>query len=281
MGCNCKWPARVQVLRESKAPVAQALLMLAGEVPATQAEAVLASVRAEMPTLDRAMTLMWVQKKLGGVAFGKGPAITLDGAWQKRDSRSGQPVWRWLDAKVVPDRLRIAAAGAPAGTVAVVQYDSHAAETQTLPVTVERRILRMKAGKGGYTTELVKPGEALSTDALYLDEITLKAAPGTKHRFGLLEVALPPGAMVESTTWGMVMAGDKPVALERARHTERRDGYAVPVEPLEGDVTVRHLIRFAQKGSYVLPPARFYRMYQPEQKAFEGGGKSTRALKVE
>ena len=190
-------------------------------------------------------------------------------------------MWRWLDAKVVPDRLRIAAAGAPAGTVAVVQYDSHAAETQTLPVTVERRILRMKAGKGGYTTELVKPGEALSTDALYLDEVTLKAVPGTKHRFGLLEVALPPGAMVESTTWGMVMAGDKPVALERARHTERRDGYAVPVEPLEGDVTVRHLIRFAQKGSYVLPPARFYRMYQPEQKAFEGGGKSTRALKVE
>ena len=190
-------------------------------------------------------------------------------------------MWRWLDAKAVPDRLRIAAAGAPAGTVAVVQYDSHAAETQALPVTVERRILRMKAGKGGYTTELVKPGEALSTDALYLDEITLKAAPGAKHRFGLLEVALPPGAMVESTTWGMVMAGDKPAALERARHTERRDGYAVPIEPLAGDVTVRHLLRFAQKGSYVLPPARFYRMYQPEQKAFEGGGKSTRALKVE
>jgi uncharacterized protein YfaS (alpha-2-macroglobulin family) len=271
-----------QVLRESKAPVAQALLMLAGEVPPSQADAVLAGVRAEMPTLDRAMTLMWVQKKLGGASFGKGPAVALDGAWQKRDSRSGQPLWRWLDAKGLPDKLRLAAStAAPAGTVAVLQYDSHAAEAQTLPVAVERRILRMKAGKGGYTTELVKPGEAFSTDALYLDEITLKAAPGAKHRFGLLEVALPPGAMVESTTWGMVMAGDKPTALERARHTERRDGYAVPIEPLAGDVTVRHLLRFAQKGSYVLPPARFYRMYQPELKAFEGGGKTMRALKVE
>ncbi|OEZ49235.1 MG2 domain protein [Janthinobacterium sp. MP5059B] len=275
-------PSAWQVLRESKAPVAQALLMLAGEVPATQAEAVLASVRAEMPTLDRAMTLLWVQKKLGGASFGKGPAVAPDGAWQKRDSRGGQPLWRWSDAKGLPDKLRLAASTpAPAGTVAVLQYDSHAAETQTLPVTVERRILRMKTGKGGYTTELVKPGEALSTDALYLDEITLKAAAGAKHRFGLLEVALPPGAMVESTTWGMVMAGDKPAALERARHAERRDGYAVPIEPLAGDVTVRHLIRFAQKGSYVLPPARFYRMYQPEQKAFEGGGKTTRVLKVE
>ena len=212
-----------QVLRESKAPVAQALLMLAGEVPPSQADAVLAGVRAEMPTLDRAMTLMWVQKKLGGASFGKGPAVTLDGAWQKRDSRSGQPVWRWNDAKGQPDKLRLAAP-APAGTVAVLQYDSHAVEVQTLPVAVERRILRMKAGKGGYTTELVKPGEVLSTDALYLDEITLKAAPGAKHRFGLLEVALPPGAMVESTTWGMVMAGDKPAALEtRAPHrTPRR-----------------------------------------------------------
>ncbi|SEO62962.1 hypothetical protein SAMN05428959_11335 [Duganella sp. CF517] len=271
------------VLRAAKAPVSQALLMLAGELPATQADAVLSGVRAEMPTLDRAMTLVWVQKKLGGASFGKAPAVALDGAWQKQESRSGQPVWRWADGKGVPDMLRLAAASgaAPAGTVAVVQYESRAAEAQALPVAIERRILRMKQGKGGYTTELVKPGEALSTDELYLDEITLKAAPGARHRFGLLEVALPPGAMVEQSTWGMVMAGDKPEPLERARHTERRDGYAVPVEPLEGSLTVRHLLRFAQKGSYVLPPARFHRMYQPEQKAFEGGGKTTRTLKVE
>jgi len=44
---------------------------------------------------------------------------------------------------------------------------------------------------------------------------------------------------------------------------------------------VRHLLRFAQKGSYVLPPARFHRMYQPEQKAFEGDGKTMRTVKVE
>lgn len=270
------------ILRAAPAPVAQALLMLAGELPASQADAVLSGVRAEMPTLDRAMTLMWVQKKLGGAAFGKAPAIAPDGAWQNLEGRGGQPQWRWADGKGVPDLLRLAAgSAAPAGTVAVVRYDSRAAEAQALPVAIDRRILRMKQGKGGYATELVKPGEALSTDELYLDEITLKTAAGSKHRFGLLEVALPPGAVVEPSTWGMVMAGDKPAPLERARHTERRDGYAVPIEPLEGEVTVRHLLRFAQKGAYVLPPARFHRMYQPEQKAFEGGGKTMRSLKVE
>lgn len=87
--------------------------------------------------------------------------------------------------------------------------------------------------------------------------------------------------MVEASTWGITMAGDPPTPLERTRHAERRDGYAVPIDPLQGDVTVRHLLRFAQKGSYVLPPARFHRMYQPEQKAFEGDGKTSRALKVE
>ena len=67
----------------------------------------------------------------------------------------------------------------------------------------------------------------------------------------------------------------------RARHAERRDGYAVPIDPLGGELVVRHLLRFSQKGSYVLPPTRYHRMYQPEQKAFEGGGKANRTLKVE
>ncbi|WP_432380590.1 alpha-2-macroglobulin family protein [Duganella sp. P38] len=269
-----------QVLRASKAPVAQALLMLNGDVPAAQADAVLAAVSAEQPTLDRAMTLLWVQKKLGGGAFGKAPSLALEGGWQKQESRSGQPLWRWADAKSLPKQLRLSGA-APAGTVAVVQYESRVAEAPSLPVGIERRILRMKQGKGGYTTELVKPGEALRTDELYLDEITLKPAAGARHRFGLLEVALPPGAAVESSTWGMKLAGDKPLALERARHAERRDGYAVPIDPLGGELVVRHLLRFSQKGSYVLPPTRYHRMYQPEQKAFEGGGKANRTLKVE
>jgi uncharacterized protein YfaS (alpha-2-macroglobulin family) len=259
--------------------VAQALSMLGGQLPASQADTVLAAVRADMATMDRALTLVWVQKKLGGPALASAQGPVLDGAWQQSASRTGNGLWRW-SGKGLPDRLRLAQA-APAGTVATVQYESRAAEAQSLPVAVERRILRMKQVDGAYRTELVKPGEALHTDELYLDEITLRPASDSRHRFGLLEVALPPGAAVEPSTWGITLAGDKPVPLERARNVDRRDGYAVPIDPLDGEVTVRHLLRFSQKGRYVLPPARFYRMYQPEQKAFEGAGKTMRTLKVE
>ena len=79
----------------------------------------------------------------------------------------------------------------------------------------------------------------------------------------------------------MTFTGEKKEALEAARHESRREGYVVPVEPLAEPLRLRHLLRFAQKGSYVLPPARYYRMYQPENKALEGEGKTMRTLKVE
>lgn len=272
--------AAVKQLRDHPSSFAQALLMLRGEVPAAQADAVLAKVSADMPTLDRALTLVWVQKALGGTPSPGAPVVTLDAPWQKGVSNLGQAIWRWTDGKTLPAALQLAQA-APAGTLAVVQYVSRAAESHTLPVVLERRIMRMEASDANFRTAPMKAGDAFSTDGLYIDEITLRAAPGSTHRYGLLEVPLPPGASVESGTWGITMAGDKPAPLEAARHEARRDGYVVPVDPLTGEIKIRHLLRFAQKGAYVLPPARFYRMYQPEQKALEGGGKVNRTVRVE
>jgi uncharacterized protein YfaS (alpha-2-macroglobulin family) len=266
-------------LRANPAPMVQALLMLGGQAPVSGADAVLASVRADMPTLDRAMTLLWVQKKLGGAPAAKAPAVALSGAWKANASALGQPVYRWQGAGV-PTALQLGEA-APAGTVAVLQYDSHAVEAHTLMVGIERRIMLLTQTDKGFTTSPVKNGDALRTDALYMDEVTLTPPAGAKYRYGLLEVALPPGATVEASTWGISIAGEKTEPLERSRHEPRRDGYVVPVEPLDAPLKVRHLLRFAQKGSYVLPPARFYRMYQPEQKALEGEGKLARSMKVE
>ena len=45
--------------------------------------------------------------------------------------------------------------------------------------------------------------------------------------------------------------------------------YAVPVDSLEGTLTVRHLVRFSQKGQFSLPPARYVRMYAPQEQALE------------
>ncbi len=271
-------------LRANPAPLAQALLMLGGQLPAGgagAADTVLASVRADMPTLDRAMTLLWVQKKLGGPAPANAPALALAGAWKAGASTLGRQVWHWQGG-AAPGQLQLAeGAAAPANMVAQVQYDSRAAEAHALPVKLERRILRLSQEAKGFSATPVQNGEALRTDALYMDEVTLTPAAGLKPRYGLLEVALPPGASVEASTWGISIVGDKTEPLERSRHEARRDGYVVPVEPLEGPLRVRHLLRFAQKGSYALPPARFYRMYQPEQKALEGEGKTVRAMRVE
>jgi len=164
----------------------------------------------------------------------------------------------------------------------MLQYDSRAPQTGDLPVQVQRRILRLTPSGSGYSLQPLKVNEALRTDELYLDEVTLKPAAGTRARFGLVEVALPPGASVEATTWGIDLKHDgKSTPLERARHVERRDGYAVPVDVLEGEIKVRHLLRFAQKGRYRIPPARFHRMYQPDRIATEQPQRAIATLQVE
>ncbi|MCB2551717.1 hypothetical protein KQ767_16810, partial [Listeria monocytogenes] len=54
----------------------------------------------------------------------------------------------------------------------------------------------------------------------------------------------------------------------------------VPVDSLSGEQRFRHLVRFSQKGSFNLPPARYLRLYAPEQQALEA--KPARAkVKVE
>jgi hypothetical protein len=48
--------------------------------------------------------------------------------------------------------------------------------------------------------------------------------------------------------------------------------YAVPVATLDGRLVIRHLIRLGEAGRFVLPAARYYRMYDPSSKAFDAAG---------
>ncbi len=114
----------------------------------------------------------------------------------------------------------------------------------------------------------------LRSNELYLEEIHLKAeGSGPALRFGLVEVPLPPGADVEAATWGIRvtgLTGEEVLTMDRARSQPGELSYAVPVDSLgKAPVVVRHLLRFGSQGDFVLPPARFQRMYQPEDKAFE------------
>ena len=260
------------VLRASGLPAGEALMMLNGRIPTAEAERVLGAVRAEMPTLERAMTLAWTEQALGPRSAGKTSAPALSAPWQKTVTASGGAVWRWPAGKPLPAELQLAQAPG-AGLTALVQFESSAKEDARLQIGIERRFHRVVKRESGFALEPLPAGAALATDQLYLDEIVVRPT-GPQYRYVLLEAPLPPGASVESTTWGIQVAGPNGElqALERTRHEPTRYGYVVPIETLGEPVALRHLVRFAQKGRFVLPAARAYRMYQPDFKAFDAAG---------
>lgn len=297
--------ASVAELARAGQPFESALLLLAGKLPATRAEGVLGSVRQDMPTFERAMTLVWAHRALGGKPGTKPVAAKAEAPWVPVAMASGQSAWTWPAGEALPTRVS-ATGGASAGTTAFIDYESRAPETGVLPVQVQRKIYRLikqesvrvePASEGGrrgrpavaelggvstvFARREMKPGETVRTDELYLDEIVLRSRGGS-IRYGLLEAALPPGATVERGTWGVALKnGEAAEAMEKARHEPGRTGYSVAVDPLSGEMRVQHLVRFAQRGQFALPPARFYRMYQPERKAFEAREAAWTQIRVE
>lgn len=265
--------ARITLMASAR-PTARALLLLAGQTAPGEAEDVLARVAHDAPTMDRALTLVWTRQALGGLVPG---AIDLAPAqpWQRGRGRFGQTTWQWPAELPLPTHLTLAQDAAHAPLTALLRYEAdEASGVGSLPVTIERRLYRLERGEKGYAATPLGAGEALSPEALYLDEVVLTS--DTPQHNGLLEVALPPGATVERGTWGVdLVDGDQVAAIERARAEERPGRYGVPVEHLEGRVVLRHLLRVAQSGRFVLPPTRFHRMYQPELKAFADKGDST------
>jgi hypothetical protein len=266
-----------RALEASGLPMARALLLLSGAVAPSEAPAILESIRHEMPTFDRALTLVWVQKALGGVPAAVSPALTLGRDWTLTTSWMGNRVWRFTGSGQPPALELTAPPGAPA--TAVVRYESAEPEQHRLPVTIERRLYRLSpAGKTGEMAAVrVDESRGLSARDLYMEEVTLTPQPGTRVRFAALEVPLPPGADVERTTWGLRISGAGAAAaraMESARHEPGDLRYVVPVGTLDAPLTVRHLVRFSQRGRFALPPARLFRMYDPDDKALEGEGKA-------
>jgi uncharacterized protein YfaS (alpha-2-macroglobulin family) len=297
--------AAVARLAQLNLPLADALLLLAGKKPATNAEAILQQVRAEYATIDRALTLLWLHRALGGSSLLRQNTLRAepDAPWQGQTTASGGRIWQWPGANALPSALKLKTGATPGSNLAaIVQYQSRDPETSDLPVKVTRHLYRLvrvdppaaktepaKKGKPAAKPEpvvAVEPGSegsqfkpellaadaVLSSDEVYLDEVELLPSGSTPLRFGILEVPLPPGTSADKTTWGIRLqwSGDaKGDALEKARYEVTDRGYAVPVDELNGKFVVRHLIRPAQSGKFGLPPARYYRMYQPEQKALE------------
>lgn len=284
-------------LADSTLPAAQALWLMhlrhtggatqSGIVLRDDVRRVLQRLSVQSATFDRALALIWARQALGADT-GMGavsPAPVLASPWRSGKAADGVMAdsYYWTNGKKLPEMLTFNSP-VPADWSAVITYSTaSSAQTDRLPVSIERKLYRLEAGTkaGEYRSIPVQPGDALRTDALYLDSLNLRG--DTAVQYGLLEVPLPPGAEVEVTTWGVQLSGEKDGAqpMERASQVAMRSGYAVPFDTLSADalkkgVRVRHLVRFAQKGAFTTPPVRLYSMYQPHRVAVEAKGEGRR-----
>ncbi|NML43225.1 alpha-2-macroglobulin family protein [Ramlibacter sp. G-1-2-2] len=274
---NIAWPAALeQPLEQARRALADAPQLFAQALAATTGagrpegiQKALQEAAESDTTFERAISLAWLAKASGLKAGAAAPVLAPGAGWQSLKTATGAAQWAWTAPGAAAQSLALGRPAAEAFTLSV-RYESHARGRETLPVRIERKLFRLERKDKLFKAVPIERGEALSTSALYLDQVTVSA--GRPLRQGLLEVALPPGAFMEPSTWGVEVGDtDKHAPLERAAGEATRQGYTVPFDALDGTRTVRHLVRFGQKGRFTLPAARLWRMYQPEAKAYEAG----------
>ena len=283
-GADKLWRKAMDTLPASDSPFLHALLRLNGNPRAWTPEVILQRSSGEQPTLERAMTLAWVHRALGGFRPAAKAAL-LPLGWIPQGEQ-----WLWPAGLSLPDSIRLPRVPS-SPVVASLRYTAFEPAESRLPLELKRTLYRLEAqavegdGKAegmSYKAVPVAPGEALSSAALYVDEITLN--PKRRMQYGLLEVPLPPGGTVEGAVWGIRIAGlggDKTgdgkveaTAFEAPEYEMGALGYHVPLARIEQPTVTRQLVRFLQRGQFTLPPARYFRMYQPNDKAYEQAAQS-------
>jgi len=286
---------RAQRVERAALPLSDALLLYTHHLPQEKATAILERVRTHYPTMDRALTLVWVYRATTPNHLMRTPQTTrlAPNEWQAQSKFSGQTLYHWRGMGL-PKSLNTTPS---AGLVAVVNYDHFDNHTSTLPLTITRHFYRLvkttptfsnkgrntplTADETQYTLVLVGANEPLHTNELYLDEIVLTPRATSALNFGLLHVALPPGCIPESGTWGISIRypkGKNSTPLEKATYEIAPQGYVIPIDTLKGKRTLRNLIRPGQTGTFTIPPIRYGAMYQPSLAAFEDVPRATIAI---
>ncbi|OPK08518.1 alpha-2-macroglobulin [Pseudomonas sp. VI4.1] len=259
-----------QRLDVSSQPFAEALNLSLKTFDQAHAHALLQRLLPRQSTLERALALTWLQHSIEQAS----PAVALkpgDG-WKPEQGATGEVYWTWQGASSVPALLSLD--GAQERPVrAALSYQTLQPPVEPSAVTITRRLSRLVPGDEAFNFKLEAVGnKPLSSDSLYLDEVIITSKAAQPLRYGMLEVPLPPGADVERTTWGIKLigkAGTEPTALEKARFEPGQMAYAIPVDALSGELRLRHLVRFSQKGQFNLPPVRFTQVYAPQHQAQE------------
>jgi uncharacterized protein YfaS (alpha-2-macroglobulin family) len=197
----------------------------------------------------------------------KASVMTLPAPWLSTRGASGLNRFLWPSAQALPKS--VAWSGTDGRLLLNYESGEPPAPSSALPATLTRQLYLLKPNSdGGFTKSEVDEGGVLSSDALYVEELTIDAKKSLSYV--LIEAPLPAGASVEPSTWGMKIEGDTDdkgetlVSLPAARFQAFTGRYAVPVGEVSGKMTLKHLLRFSQRGKYSLPPARAYNMYRPD-----------------
>lgn len=289
--------AAAKALASSKQPLLAAMpVLLSPHVASDSIGPILAQLDQRAPTMERALMLGWLDEDLAHLQSSDAAQALAPAKDWRRVDESGMPHWRYT-GRGVPVALP-AQSGAP--TPWRLSYRSATdATADSLPVSVTRTLYRLVPGKQEGHFDARPVNGPLHADGLYVDQIVLESRADTPFHYGLLQVATPPGTQLETQRYGFAIDGlsvvdvnrdenqpldvdgsDMPGSLgvlgnERAQVLD--DGYADPVEalPAHGKVVLRHLIRVQQPGTFHVPPARYFRMYQPDAAALGPAGGQT------
>ncbi len=235
------------------------------------AEKLLREISYEMATVDRAFMLIFINKILGWNKDTVVADINPGDKWEKTSSHLLKNVWKYTGN--TKEDLVIQTSNSDVSKMfGRLVYDTYAKEVSKLPIEINRRFHRLSPAEYAnyaYNIRSVS-GTKVDSKGLYVDEITIRPSYNGKYKFGLLEIPIPPGADIEQPTYGMkIMSGDNTVGISSAKFVTGDRFYSIPIEELDSSITFRFLIRFSQKGSFVLPRTRYFRMYDPTMKAFE------------
>ncbi len=229
-------------------------------------------IRFDQATIDRSLVLIALESISGGIKPPTKVNYALGDQW--KSTKNGLVKQYEFLGKMLPTKIL-----SLPGYSAEIRYDGPPTNEKTLPISIERRLFKlvdMQRDESGQSThfnvELVKPGDTLSTGALYVDAVHIVPQSKGNLIYGLLQVPLPPGADVEGTTWGIEIEG-MPAGMkfdpEDQKSVPNEMGYNVPVPVLDKEKWFFNMIRFSQGGAFTLPKVQYFKMYQPNAMARE------------
>jgi len=267
--------AAIQRLQANPSLLSRALLLSQGAgATGESAGDLLAAASSEYATIDRAVMLTWLDQGLSAVAGTTTAA--LPAPWTSRATRTGMTLYVWPNPPAHPAANTPVAPLPPllpSTSSAVISYDSAIKSNKiTLPATLVHELYLLKPqSDGSFDAEKVGKDDTLHTDALYLDRYTLTTQQPLHYM--VVEAPLPAGATVESGTWGVKVKDMD--SLPKANYQDLSGRYVVPVGEVSEPAMLEHLMRFSQRGRYVLPAAHAYNMYRPDAQVVEQSPRTT------